>query len=157
MEILRAESKDLQQLLTLQYMAYQYQAELNNDFSIPPLTETLEDVQRDCLSVIILKAVTEDGTIVGSVRGRIDGDTCHVGRLFVHPDYQGHGLGTRLLSAIEAACPKSRYELFTSNKSIDNIRMYERVGYITFKEIDTPADYKLVYMEKLRPLGVQTK
>lgn len=157
MDILHAESKDFQQLLTLQYLAYQYQAELNNDFTIPPLTETLEDVQRDSLSVIILKAVTDDGTIVGSVRGRIDCDTCHVGRLFVHPDYQGHGLGTRLLSAIEAACPKIRYELFTSNKSVDNIRLYERVGYITFKEIDTPADYKLVYMEKMVPMVAQTE
>lgn len=152
--ILKAVFEDLPRILAIQHMVYQSQARLNNDFSIPPLTETLQDLEQAFATVILLKAVTDDSTIVGSVRGRPDGDTCHVGRLFVHPDLQGKGIGTHLLTTIESFCPKPRYELFTSNKSVDNIRLYERTGYVPFKEIDTPAGYKLVYMEKLQLVSV---
>ena len=147
MDILKAESQDLNVLLTVQCLAYQTQAQLTNDFSIPPLTETFEDAQSDLNRLVFLKAV-DNGRIVGSVRGRPEGDTCYVGRLFVHPDYQGKGIGTRLLTEIEAACPKPRYELFTSDKSIDNIRLYKKTGYVRFRQDDHPNGYKLVFMEK---------
>lgn len=150
MDILRAKPEDLEQILSVQHLAYQSQARLNNDFSIPALVETLEEIKRDFPLYVVLKAVDE-GRIVGSVRGRIDGGTCLVGRLFVHPDYQGKGLGIRLLTEIEAACPISRYELFTSDKSVNNIRLYERLGYVRFGESDVPAGYKFIFMEKQRP------
>jgi GNAT superfamily N-acetyltransferase len=149
MRIERAEFEDLQTILLLQRLAYQSQARLCSDFSIPPLTETLEEVRSVYPSLVMLKAVDENGVIIGSVRGRPDGDTCLVGRLFVHPEHQGKGLGTRLLLEIEASCPKPRYELFTSNLSVDNIRLYERMGYVRFKEESHPTGYKLVYLEKI--------
>jgi ribosomal protein S18 acetylase RimI-like enzyme len=148
MEILRAELEDLGRILEVQRLAYWQQALLCNDFKIPPLTETLEEAREAYSGFILLKAVGQNGEIAGSVHGRPDGDTCHVGRLFVHPGCQGRGLGTRLLLEIEAACPKPRYELFTSDRSVSNIRLYERMGYVRFREADHPAGYRLVYMEK---------
>lgn len=44
MIIKKAELKDLQEILNLQYLAYQSEAELFNDHDIPPLKQTLEDV-----------------------------------------------------------------------------------------------------------------
>jgi ribosomal protein S18 acetylase RimI-like enzyme len=147
-QILRAGLEDLPILLEVQRLAYQQQALLCNDFTIPPLTETLIEAREACSKLILLKAVDEKGVMIGSVRGRPEGGTCYIGRLFVHPDCQGQGLGTRLLLEIEAACPFPRYELFTSHLSVDNIRLYERLGYVRFKETDDPAGYKLIYMEK---------
>lgn len=150
--IMRAVFEDLDAILAVQRQAYQEQARLNNDYSIPPLTETLEDMEKAFGKVVMLKAVLHDSLIIGSIRGLPDGDTCHVGRVLVAPEYQGQGIGTLLLKAIEEACPKPRYELFTSNKSVDNIRLYERAGYVRFKESDMlEAGYRLVYMEKLMP------
>lgn len=149
MKIVKAEIEDLAQLLEVQYAAYEFQAVLNNDFTIPPMTETLVEVTRDFPGYVVLKAVTDDGALVGSVRGRREGDTCLVGRLFVQPGFQGQGIGTALLYAIEKACPAPRYELFTSSKSIDNIRLYEKTGYVLFKEEYYSPEYNLVYMEKL--------
>jgi GNAT superfamily N-acetyltransferase len=147
MEIQRAETKDLDQLLEAQRLAYRDQALLVNDLLIPPLVETVADIERDFPVLVILKAVV-GGRLAGSVRGRPEGDTCHGGRLFVLPQYRSGGIGTRLLREIEAACPKDRYELFTSDRSIDNIRLYEREGYVLFRETDHPAGYRLVYLEK---------
>ena len=154
MRIEKAEFDDLHVILTVQYLAYQSQAQLCNDFAIPPLTETLEEAIKVFPALVMLKAVDGNSAIVGSVRGRPEGDTCHVGRLLVHPEYQGRGIGTQLLLEIEAACPKPRYELFTSNLSVDNIRLYERMGYVLFREEDYSAGYKLVYMEKHSPSHV---
>ena len=46
MRIVRAERPDLEEILRLQYLAYQSEARLLNNFSIPPLREKLEDLVR---------------------------------------------------------------------------------------------------------------
>jgi ribosomal protein S18 acetylase RimI-like enzyme len=67
---------------------------------------------------------------VGSVRGRLEGDTCHIGRLVVHPRLQRRGIGARLMREIEGRFPKARrYELFTGHLSEGNLRLYRRLGY----------------------------
>jgi GNAT superfamily N-acetyltransferase len=99
---------------------------------------------------IFLKAVYSD-KIIGSVRATPDSSTCQVGRLIVHPDYQGKGIGTSLMSRIEATFTRAkRFELFTGTKSIHNIRLYQRLGYREFCEEDLSPKIRLVFMEKLR-------
>jgi ribosomal protein S18 acetylase RimI-like enzyme len=67
----------------------------------------------------------------------------------VHPDLQRHGIGTRLMQAIEARFQDAeRYELFTGNKSEGNIRLYGRLGYKVFRSEKVSDALTLVYMEK---------
>lgn len=148
MFILRAEKSDLKQILELQYLAYESEAKLLNNYNIQPLKETLEEIEQEYQNGIILKALHDKGSIIGSVRGHVEGDTMLVGKLIVHPEYQKNGIGTQLLSELENICPQPRYELFTSNKSIKNIRLYERAGYVKFKEKDISSDLRLIYLEK---------
>lgn len=147
MIIENSDFQDLKEILELQYLAYQSEAILNNDFSIPPLLQTLEEVQEEFRNGTILKAV-EDGTIIGSVRGRVQNNTLLIGKLMVHPSLQRKGIGTKLLQAIERAYPTLRYELFTSNKSEKNLRLYERQGYKRFKEKQVSPDLTFIYLEK---------
>lgn len=141
---------DAGELLTLQRAAYLSEARLHDDFALPPLTETLDEVHRAIAGTVVLKAV--HGTrIVGAVRARRDGDTCHIGRLAVVPDLQGHGIGTRLLTEAEERFVGTvfRFELFTGPKSDANLRLYRKLGYI---DVPPPpgADH-LVYLEKRAP------
>ncbi|MDY0186578.1 MAG: GNAT family N-acetyltransferase [Syntrophus sp. (in: bacteria)] len=77
--------------------------------------------------------------------------TCLIGRLIVHPHYQGKGIGTALMKSLEKAFPEAdRFELFTGNKSMNNIRLYERLGYEAYREEDLSLDVRLVFMEKRR-------
>lgn len=147
--IVLAEETDLQAILELQHLAYLSEAKLLNDFSIPPLRETIEDTRRQYSEGVILKAITPSGRIVGSVRGREADGTLHVGKLMVHPDHQGKGIGSRLLREIEKHCPVPRYELFTSGKSARNISLYERMGYVRFSEKLLTPELKMVYLEKI--------
>ena len=150
-QIEKAIETDLDEILNLQRLAYQSEAILLNNFSIPPLKQTLEEVQQEFAHGIFFKAVI-DGQIIGSVRGYIKDGTLHVGKLIVHPEYRGKGIGTQLLQAIEDACPDCRYELFTSAKSEKNIRLYERQGYRRFAEQQVNPELRFVYLEKVNSL-----
>jgi ribosomal protein S18 acetylase RimI-like enzyme len=148
--ITRAEAPDAPTILALQKLAYQSEAAIYNDWSIPPLIQSLESLAGEFSQGVVLKAM-QGGRIVGSVRARACGATCAIGRLVVHPDCQGQGLGSRLLQAIEEAFPAvSGYELFTGSRSEANIRLYQRHGYAIFRTQVLSPTVSLVFLEKAR-------
>lgn len=148
MLITKAELNDLQEILDLQYLAYQSEAVLLNDFSIPPLKQTLKEVEQEFENGLILKATDDDGIIRGSVRAYAENETLYICKLIVHPDFQGRGIGTKLLAEIENACPQKRCELFTSDKSVKNIRLYEGLGYTKYKEHEGVPGLNFIYLQK---------
>lgn len=141
---------DAAAILDLQKLAYASEAQLYGDRGLPPLTQSLDSLRAEFAETVVLKAVAA-GVIIGSVRARRIGDTWQIGRLVVHPDFQGQGLGTRLLRAIERESGDSRkLELFTGHRSAGNIRLYERLGYVrSHEQVLSPA-ITLVFMEKYR-------
>jgi len=146
-KIRKARLEDMEAVLQLQYIAYQSEAAINNDFTIQPLMQTLDELIAEYNKGVILKAV-RDGEIIGSVRAYADGDTVYIGKLIVHPNHQGKGLGKRLLAVIERNLSRKRYELFTSYKSDKNLHLYETAGYKRFREETNDAGIKFVYLEK---------
>jgi GNAT superfamily N-acetyltransferase len=136
-------------ILELQKVAYQSEAKIYDDFEIPPLTQTLAEMEGDFARQTILKA-SLSGRIVGSVRAYERDDTCHIGRVIVHPECQNRGLGARLLRAIEERFPAvGRYELFTGQRSERNLYFYKKYGYSAFRTEAGPTPGScLVYLEK---------
>ena len=148
MIIIKAEKEDLQKILDLQYLAYQSEARLFDNQDIPPLKQTLADVENEYQKGMILKALDEGETIIGSVRAFCDSGTVYIGKLMVHPSKQGQGIGTKLLLEMEKQCPNRRYELFTSSRSDRNIELYKKLGYKIFDEEQVTEELRFVYMEK---------
>ena len=146
-KIERASVSDSEEILSLQKIAYRSEAEIYNDFSIEPLVQTLEQLQKQFEDHIIIKAVV-DGRIIGSVRANDQDETCSIGKLIVDPNHQNKGVGRMLMNSIEELLPKSRYELFTGSKSEKNITLYKKLGYIAFRERLITPDFSLVYLEK---------
>jgi len=148
MKIVIATATDAESILALQRLAYQSEAAVYDDFTIPPLTETLEDLQSKFDQRVFLKAMEND-RLVGSVRAFQNGPTCHVERLIVDPAYRHQGIGTALLNQIETEFPEAcRFELFTGHKSASNIRLYERLGYRAYRREQVNDKLSLVFLEK---------
>ncbi|MDE1763888.1 MAG: GNAT family N-acetyltransferase [Thaumarchaeota archaeon] len=148
MIIERATASDADKIILLQRLAYKSEAELYDNFGIPPMMQTLKEMEDEFRYKTFLKAIVDDN-IVGSVRAHRHENTCHIGRLMVHPDHQNKGIGTRLMNEIENLFDScTRFELFTGNKSEKNISLYKSLGYKIFKTEKIDDRIRLVYMEK---------
>ncbi len=148
MNISRAQPGDLPRILEIQKEAYLAEAAIYDDYSLPPLLQTLEEIEQEAQTKVFLKA-EEAGQIVGSVRVHLAGDTCYVGRLVVDPKVQRRGIGSALLVEAEAVFPQAtRLELFTGSRSESNIRLYERHGYSAFRTEALSPSITLIYMHK---------
>jgi 2-polyprenyl-3-methyl-5-hydroxy-6-metoxy-1,4-benzoquinol methylase/ribosomal protein S18 acetylase RimI-like enzyme len=146
----RALKEDAAGILELQKTAYQKEAALYDDWTIPPLTQTLSEILTEFENGIFLKALL-GFRIVGSVRAWLDRGACRIGRLIVHPDFQKMGIGSSLMKNIEAAYPDAtRFELFTGSKSTDNVRLYQKLGYREYRQESLSPKVRLVFMEKRR-------
>ena len=98
---------------------------------------------------MFLKAVDRNARIIGSVRAYTENDTVYIGKLIVQPEMQSRGIGTKLMQAIEREFNASRYELFTSDKSVRNVRLYEYLGYVKFKEQKISEKLTMIFLEKI--------
>ncbi|MFE5162142.1 GNAT family N-acetyltransferase [Streptomyces sp. NPDC056697] len=147
-----ATADDAEQILKLQYLCYQGEAELYGDYSIEPLTQSLDDLRAELSGGCVLVARL-GAEVVGSVRGVVDDKgTAAIGKLIVHPRMQRHGLGGRLLAAIEERLTEDRaakrYRLFTGHRSEGNLRLYRRYGYAQVGTEEVNRRLSLVTMEK---------
>jgi ribosomal protein S18 acetylase RimI-like enzyme len=148
-----AAEDDAERILKLQYLCYQGEAELYGDWAIDPLTQTLESLRAELKEHHVLVARLGE-EVVGSVRGRVDVDGVgRIGRLMVHPRMQRHGLGSRLLAAMERELatgprPATAYRLCTGHRSLGNLRLYHRLGYRQTRVEEVNSKLSFIVLEK---------
>lgn len=144
----KANLQDLSEILALQKLAYISEAELVNDFTIQPLTQTIYELEKEYDSGVILKIVDKQ-KIVGSIRANLVDDVVQIGKLMVHPEYQKQGMGSKLLLEIEQYFAGNKvFELFTSSLSERNIGLYKKNGYEEFAEKNLKPHLKMTFLRK---------
>ena len=179
---LRADKSDAPEILALQKTAYQSEAELYGDDSLPALHQTLEDLENDfdrmpqreatvlgargaqdraaadSDRIIFVKAVV-NGKIIGSIRGYAMDGTAYLSRLNVHPYFRRRGIGRRLLDEIELVFPQvERFETKTGHQSKRNLYQMTKRGYEAFKTEPFTPTITWVYLQKdQRPASAATK
>ncbi|MER5387580.1 GNAT family N-acetyltransferase [Saccharopolyspora sp. NPDC002686] len=141
---------DAGEVLTLQRAAYVPEAQAHDDFRLPPLVESLDDVRAalarpDCRAW----GVRESGRLVSAVRVELGETTAALGRLVVAPDCQRRGLGTALLAHVEQHLPPriTAIELFTGEHSTSNLRLYQHLGYRETHRTSA-GRYELIHFRK---------
>jgi ribosomal protein S18 acetylase RimI-like enzyme len=141
---------DAGELLTVQRAAYLVEAQRYDDPHLPPLTETLDEVRAAIVGGDVVLTARVGHRLIGSARGRVLDGAGHIGRLAVAPDLHGHGVGRRLLAAVEAAlAPRvTRFELFTGAHSEANLALYRSAGYADLSVRALPNGPGLIYLEK---------
>ena len=179
---LPANKSDAPEILALQKIAYQSEAELYGDDSLPAMNQTLRELEADferapdqvaglasgqyavgtgaseADRIVFLKAVV-NGKIIGSVRGFAVGDTAYLRRMIVHPYFRGRGIGRRLLKEIENAFPDAkRFRAVTGHQSKRNLFQLSRGGYKVLRTEPFTPNINWVYLQKERtPVPATTK
>jgi ech hydrogenase subunit C len=149
---LRAEKNDTPEILALQKTAYQSEAEIYGDDSLPALQQTLEELQQDFErpQQVFIKTVV-NGKIIGSMRGYALNDSAYLSRVLVHPYFQKRGIGRRLIEETEKAFPNvKRFEVKTGHKSERNLFQFRHHGYQEFKTEPFTVAITWVYLQKER-------
>lgn len=142
--------EDAGEVLTLQRAAFVQEALIYATPNLPPLTQTLEELEaelRDNLGRVALIGPR----IVGAVRARRDDALLLIGRLAIAPDVQGIGLGSQLLAAVEErgrAAGAAEAELFTGSLSEANLRLYLREGYTERQRVAGDGGIEQVFLRK---------
>jgi len=92
--------------------------------------EVLRERYRDADSVTFV--AERGGEVVGYASGVPSDDGYTLGSLYVHPDRQGAGIGSRLLARVEDAARDANYDavdLVVMAENDDSIGFYESKGY----------------------------
>ncbi len=162
-EIKQALLEDADMILQLQIQAYLSEAEIYNEYSIPPLIQSFNEIKQEFSQQVFLKAEEKEAEekeaeekegdqgmmIAGSVRAYHERGTTYIRRLIVKPEYQNKGIGTKLMQAIEQHFKfANRYELFTGHKSTRNLYLYQKLGYQEFKRVPVNESLTMVFLEK---------
>ncbi len=148
-----AAQSDLRKILDLQKEAYISEAQIYNDFNIPPLTESLDEIQKAFAYQLFLK-IERGGAVLGSVRAFETEGVCQIGRLIVMQSHQNQGYGSRLLNEIETKFPQAeKYELFTGDKSKKNLHLYRKSGYEVIRQQKISESLTLVFLHKINKLN----
>ncbi len=139
------------ELLTLRRAAFVSEAQIYGDPSIPPLTQTLDELRADLANPDVITLGAWAGhRLVGSIRVLLEGSRATLGRLAVAPDLQGQGIGTQLLLAILPHLPEDTSEVwvFTGRDSVQNLALYEKHGY-EHEHDRTVGDLTYAYLRKI--------
>jgi ech hydrogenase subunit C len=157
---LKADKTDAPEILALQKISYQSEAEIYGDDSLPALQQSLEELEADfdrapaatggglTTRCVFIKAVV-NGKIIGSVRGYSAGSTAHLSRLIVHPYFRRRGIGRRLLDEIEKEFTgMAAFEAFTGHQSRRNLDHLTRRGYEVFRTEKFTEAITWVYLRR---------
>jgi predicted N-acetyltransferase YhbS len=138
---------DAGEVLTVQRAAFVSEAQIYGSADMPPLTQTLEEMQAELRMGAGLGARV-DGRLVGAIRFRETDDMLLIGRIAIAPDMQGSGIGRALLEAAEKSSSAPAAELFTGSLSEANIRLYESCGYVVSERVPDGDGTEQVFLRK---------
>jgi len=141
---------DAGEIWTLQRAAFLSEGRLNGSWDLPPLTQTLAELEAALSQGLVLVA-RRKGRLIGSVRADVSVDGFwFIGRLMVAPDLQRQGIGRQLMDSIEARTPPQARgcRLCTGGLSVANLAFYRRRGYVEVERSTDPAGVAVVVMER---------
>lgn len=144
-----AAEEDLEQILQLQKKSFYGQALIYNDFELPSLTQTIDDLKAEFKLKMIFK-LERDHRIIASIRCYIENNNLFIEKLIVDPDFQNRGIGTSVIREIEKRYSRvvNKFALYTGDKSSRNLHIYKKLGYREIRREPTSHNFQLICMEK---------
>lgn len=120
-------------VLRVQLVSYQVEAELIDCYEIPPLKDTVDKL-RQCGEKFY--GYYSDEVLGGVISFKEDNDLLDIHRLMVHPDYFRQGIAQMLLDFVEAENKDCETLIVsTGSSNAPAVRFYEKNGFVKTEEI----------------------
>ena len=133
----------------LRQAAYAVESQLIDYAQLPPLLETVEDLQHAREHFLTFQEAEQ---IIGAVSYVQAGDTLEICRLVVSPTHFRRGIAGRLLQALETIQPGIRQIIVsTAEKNLPAVTLYEKHGYHIARR--TVLEDGLVLVELQKQIG----
>jgi ribosomal protein S18 acetylase RimI-like enzyme len=134
-------------VLELQRRAYRMEAELIGSDQIPPLRETLEELQASRETFL---GAYVDRTLSGAISWRVTSGVLDLHRLVVDPTRLRAGIGTALVRAALAAEPEARRAIVQTGASNEPAkRLYRREGFVEIGDVEVLPGLWVTRFDKL--------
>jgi ribosomal protein S18 acetylase RimI-like enzyme len=137
--------KTAKEILVVQQAAYLQESLLIDYPDLPPLKETLEDIQ-DSSETFLGYQLNDE--IVGVLSYDIQDDVLTITRLVVHPDFSRRGIGKSLLEKVLHHPIVNHFIVGTAAKNIPALKLYEKYGFATTSRQTLPGGLELVRLGK---------
>ena len=135
-------------VLEIQQAAYAVEAGLVGYDAIPPLHETLAELQSQAL---VFLGVSCDRTLAGVLGYRRHGDTVDVDRLMVDPTFFRRGLASKLLRELFVRERDARrFIVSTGFGNHPAVNLYERFGFRVVGDDEPVPGARIVLLERRR-------
>lgn len=148
MEMELATRDDMPELLELQRKAYAPDFGSLDWTNDSPLLETLEHLCQEFRRCTIYKVQNTEGQIIGSIRGNVANGSLWMGRLMVHPDFQGHGIGRFMFCEIQRLMPHRRAWFWACQQMAKTYNFYLRQGFQPTAILNENPKLTWILMEK---------
>jgi GNAT superfamily N-acetyltransferase len=127
-EIDLSEKATAGEVLHLQRTSYRIEADLIGTEEIPPLKESLEQLQ-NCGETFI--GCYMNNRLAGAVSYKMFETTIDVHRVMVHPDFFRKGIALKLITWIEQReTSSSEVVVSTGAANLPAVRLYEKLGFV---------------------------
>ena len=114
-------------LLELQRIAYQIEADIIGNNQIPPLHETLSELQ-SCGETFYGYFVED--ALAGALAYKLIGPTLDIHRLMVHPNFFRQGIARKLIEHVELLHPEAERAIVqTGSLNQPAVKLYQQLGY----------------------------
>ncbi|WP_391122655.1 GNAT family N-acetyltransferase [Psychrobacillus sp. L3] len=113
------------------------------DYNIQPPGYSSVEMTKYMIRELEYFKVLQDKEIIGGIIITISGKSFgRIDRIFVDPNYQGKGIGSRVINLVEEEFWNVRtWDLETSSRQINNHYFYEKMGYRTTFESEDEYGY----------------
>lgn len=136
------------QVWEIQMAAYRYEAAFIDYPALPPLRQSVADLQASAEQFI---GYVVETSIWGALSYEIADKSLDITRLIVNPAYFRRGIARQLLAYVEQIPAIERLTVSTAQKNSPAVTLYERYGYAVYQEQRLPDGLVLLYLEKILP------
>lgn len=132
-------------ILEIQTYSYPIEANIIGVDKLPPMQETVSDIQCTEESFI---GFEENSILVGFIAYETNDEWMTISRLAVYPDFFEQGIASTLLNKVIDINEKRSMEVMTGMKNEPAIQLYNKFGFKLEGQLETKEGIQLVRLVK---------